>query len=62
MAQIIIEVPDNQVTRVQTALCTTANLAISAANAKSVIVNYIKAVVKRYEAEQSKATNDIAVS
>lgn len=62
MATITLTIPDNQEQRVMDALCNTAGVAVSGPNAKAVIANYIKAVVRRYEAKLSEQTNNISVA
>jgi hypothetical protein len=43
MATLNINIPDDQVTRVVTALCTLQGVAVSPANAKQVLIAHIKA-------------------
>jgi hypothetical protein len=67
MAQIVLDIPDNQVARVRTALCAVgrwdpASGLTQAQFAKQFVANHIKAVVIRYESEQAKLNNDITVT
>jgi len=66
MAQIVLDVPDNQVSRVLAALTdhpAFAGSGLTAAQfAKQRIANMVKGVVVRYETEQAKTTNDINVT
>ena len=62
MANITLTIPDNQIQRVIDALCGRARVTPSGANAKTVVINYVKSVVRRYEAEQSEVNNDISVT
>lgn len=49
MANITITIPDDKVTRVVTALCNTAGLPVTNANAKKTIIDHIKATTLNYE-------------
>lgn len=67
MAQIVIDVPDNQVTRVLTAFASVykynpASGLTQAQFAQSKIAAFVKSVVVRYETEQAQASNDINVT
>lgn len=66
MATLSITIPDSEVTRVQTALCESQGMAVSAANAKAVVVSLIKGVVFARERAatqaSAQATYDAAVS
>jgi len=72
MVQLIIDIPDDQETRIITAICNTKgysdSLGISQRQfAKRYIVQHIKDVVRFYEREEAKKTaisgiNDVNVS
>jgi hypothetical protein len=53
MATLTITIPDDQLLRVETALCTVNGVAVSAANAKQIVVNYIRQTVIGYETDQN---------
>lgn len=58
MATLTITIPDAVVPRVQTALCAYGQRPIvNTANAKSVVVDFIKTVTRNYEADTAAATS-----
>lgn len=62
MPQVTIDIPTGQTTRVTKALCASAGLTVSPANAKEAIARHIRGVVISYErgqAEQSAMANVI---
>jgi len=56
MATLTITIPDAVATRVYTALCVRGSLPVNAANAKTVVIDYIKTVTKHYEGEAAGNT------
>lgn len=62
MATITLNIPDAMLPRVTAALCASAGVPDTNANAKAQVVAYIKQVVKNYEADQSAVNNNIDVS
>lgn len=54
MAAITITIPDEHLARVRHALTTDAGVEDTAANAKAVVVDYIKAVVRRVENREAQ--------
>lgn len=62
MATISLTIPDAQLARVVAALCVTAGVPETGANAKAQVAEYVRERVKNYEATLSKTANDIDVS
>lgn len=56
MAQVVIDVPNAQVTRVIAALCAVAGLPASPANAKQAVADHIRTIVMSYERSQAERT------
>lgn len=58
MATLTITIPDAVVPRVQTALCAYGQRpTVNAANAKAVVVDFIKTVTRNYEADTAAAAS-----
>lgn len=66
MANVTLTIPDDKIDRVATALCETAGLPVSNANAKVALIDYIKGTTLGYEskasAEALKVAQDDAIS
>jgi hypothetical protein len=56
MATLTITIPDDQLTRVVTALCTLQGVAVSPANAKQVLIAHIKQIVYGFENDANTRT------
>lgn len=62
MPQVSIDIPTGQATRVIAALCASAGLSPSAANAKRAIIAHVKNVVVSYERGQAEQAARDAVT
>lgn len=60
MANITITIPDEYMTRVATALCTSGGVEVSNANAKIELIKHLKSITLAYEAEAKDATRRLA--
>lgn len=56
MANITITIPDQYIDRVATALCISAGMAVTNANAKKVLIDYLKNTTLSYEATANEDT------
>lgn len=56
MASLTINIRDDQLTRVLTALCTLQGVAVSPANARQVIIDHIRQMVYGFETDANTRT------
>lgn len=61
MAEVKLTIPTQDVPRVTSALCQSAGLSVSAANAKQALVNHIKQTVRNVERSEADAAVAAAV-
>lgn len=61
MATISIDIPAGQTARVVSALCAAGGLPESPANAKQVVINWIKATVRNVETAAAQEAAAVAV-
>lgn len=62
MPQVAIDIPTGQTTRVVAALCASAGLPATAANAKQALAQHIRGVVISYERGQAEQAAMTAVT
>ena len=60
MANITITIPDESIPRFIEALCASNNLPINGANARKVVIQYVKDVTKGYEEQLMRKSYELS--